>query len=234
VLRFLTSPVELIGDQRGHVREVVVARNELVAEGGALRARDTGARERVSAGLVLRAIGYRGTPLAGVPFDERHGVIPNEGGRVRDPDGAPGAAAAADAAPGASASAAAGAAPGAGAGEYVVGWIKRGPTGVIGTNKRDAQETVDAIFEDLAAGRLRAPGAPDPEQVEALLRAARPDLVSYEGWSEIDRHERERGEPVGRPRVKLTRVEEMLRVAAAESPDEPDARVCQTAHDARR
>jgi ferredoxin/flavodoxin---NADP+ reductase len=89
---------------------------------------------------------------------------------------------------------------------------------VIGTNKKDAQETVDAIFEDLAAGRLHSPPAPDPAELEETLRARQPDLVSYAGWSEIDRHERERGESEGRPRVKLTRSEEVLRVAADELP----------------
>jgi len=91
---------------------------------------------------------------------------------------------------------------------------------VIGTNKRDAQETVDAIFADLAAGRLPDPPAPDASEVERTLRARQPELVTYEGWSEIDRHERTRGESAGRPRVKLTRVEELLRVAAEEQPEE--------------
>ncbi len=104
-------------------------------------------------------------------------------------------------------------------GEYVVGWIKRGPTGVIGTNKKDAQETVDAILEDIAAGLLPEPPAPDPAALLETLRARQPELVTYDGWSEIDRHERARGEPAGRPRVKLTRIEEMLRVAADERPE---------------
>jgi ferredoxin--NADP+ reductase len=142
---------------------------------------------------VLRAIGYRGLALPGVPFDESRAVIRNDGGRVLGDDGPL-------------------------PGEYTVGWIKRGPTGVIGTNKKDAQETVDAIFEDLAAGRLHEPPAPDPAELDETLRARQPELVTYDGWSEIDRHERERGEPTGRPRVKLTRIEEMLRVAADETP----------------
>jgi ferredoxin--NADP+ reductase len=158
---------------------------------------------------VFRAIGYRGIPLPGVPFDERAGVIPNEGGRVLDPaSGAP--------------------LPG----EYVVGWIKRGPSGVIGTNKKDAQETVDAMLADLsrrppsvhtrqrqtpprrcAAGAIapRSPRTPDAGAVEALLRSRQPELVTYSGWEAIDRHERALGEPAGRPRVKLTRIEELLR-----------------------
>jgi ferredoxin--NADP+ reductase len=203
-LRFLLSPVELIADEQGRVGAVAMVHNELVPEpDGTLRARPTDERETIAAGLVFRAIGYRGVPLPGVPFDERRGVIPNEGGRVTD--------------------------PGSGAvlpGEYVVGWIKRGPTGVIGTNKKDAQETVDAINADLSSsgdGRtppLR-PRAPDPDTVRELFEARQPDLVTYDGWLEIDRHERARGEPEGRPRVKLTRIDEMLRVAASESPNSP-------------
>ena len=192
VLRFLLSPVELLPDEHGRVGAVRFARNELVSGAeGRLGAQPTGEHETIPAGLVMRAIGYRGIPLPGVPFDERRGVIPGEGGRVVGPEGRR-------------------------PGEYVVGWIKRGPTGVIGTNKKDAQDTVNAILEDLAAGALPEPPAPDPEELLATLRARRPELVTYAGWSEIDRHERERGEPTGRPRVKLTRIEEMLRVAAGE------------------
>ena len=202
VMRFLLSPVALLGDASGRVSGAELVRNELVPDDtGTLRARATEERERIDAGLVFRAIGYRGLPLAGVPFDERHGVIPNEAGRVTDPaTGAP--------------------CPG----EYVVGWIKRGPTGVIGTNKKDAQQTVDAILADLSArgngaGGVLAPEHPDAEAIERLLAARKPDLVPYEGWREIDRHERSHGERQGRPRVKLTRIEEMLRVAAAETPE---------------
>ncbi len=194
VLRFLLSPVELHAGPDGRVASVTLARNELVAgPNGTLRAQETGERETIAAGLVLRAIGYRGLALPGVPFDERRGVIRNDGGRVLGESGPL-------------------------RGEYTVGWIKRGPTGVIGTNKKDAQETVDAIFEDLAAGRLHDPPAPDPAELDQTLRERQPELVTYSGWSEIDRHERERGEPHGRPRVKLTRIEDMLRVAAEQSP----------------
>ncbi len=194
VLRFLLSPVEIHAGPDGRVGAVTLARNELVpGPDGTLRAQDTGERETIEAGLVLRAIGYRGLELPGVPFDERRGTIRNDRGRVLGEQGPL-------------------------RGEYTVGWIKRGPTGVIGTNKKDAQETVDAIFEDLAAGRLHDPPAPDPAELDETLRERQPDLVSYSGWSEIDRHERERGEPHGRPRVKLTRIEDMLRVAAEQSP----------------
>jgi ferredoxin/flavodoxin---NADP+ reductase len=208
VLRFLLSPTAFVPAERGRLGAVELVRNELVpAPGGGLRARATEGRESIPAGLAFRAIGYRGIPLPGVPFDERGAVIANEGGRVVDPSsGAP--------------------LPG----EYVVGWIKRGPSGVIGTNKKDAQETVDAMLADLSSLAARNGGAPagqatvhipsdpDPASVEQLLRARQPALVSYSGWEAIDRHERSLGEPAGRPRVKLTEIEDMLRVAASEAP----------------
>jgi ferredoxin--NADP+ reductase len=197
-LRFLRSPLALLADSGGRLGGVELTRNELVADdSGALRARATSAHETLQAGLLFRAIGYRGLPLPGVPFDEQRGLIPNREGRVTDPStGAP--------------------VPG----EYVVGWIKRGPTGVIGTNKKDAQQTVDALLADLApsanGSRRHEPDNPDAQAVERMLRERQPDLVPYVGWLEIDRHERSRGEESGRPRVKITRVDEMLRVAAAQ------------------
>jgi ferredoxin/flavodoxin---NADP+ reductase len=201
VMRFLLSPLEIFPEETGRVGSVELVRNELVPDdSGALRARATDERETIQTGLVFRAIGYRGLALPGVPYDERRGVIPNEGGRVTDP-----------------------ASDGAHAREYVVGWIKRGPSGVIGTNKKDAQQTVDAVLADLAARSNGSAGddspqSPDAQSIERLLLERKPDLVPYEGWREIDRHERARGEPQGRPRVKLTRIDEMLRVAAAEQP----------------
>jgi ferredoxin--NADP+ reductase len=203
VLRFLLSPTALVPDEHGRLGAVELVRNELVpASGGALRAQASDEYETIPAGLAFRAIGYRGIPLPGVPFDERGGVIPNAGGRVLDPQTG-------QAVPG----------------EYVVGWIKRGPSGVIGTNKKDAQETVDAMLADLLPGgevlaTTHAPQQPDAAAVENMLRERQPELVTYAGWTEIDKHERALGEPAGRPRVKLTRIEEMLRVAASQSPAE--------------
>ncbi len=192
VLRFLASPVEIVGSER--VEGVRIARNELVAdESGAIRARATDAEELIPCGLVFRSIGYRGTALAGVPFDEAGAVIPNDRGRVLA-DGEPVR------------------------GEYVVGWIKRGPTGIIGTNKRDAQETVDLLLEDLDAGRLLDPADPDRESLDALIAERRPDAVSYAGWQAIDEAERTAGEPQGRPRVKLCSFEELLEAARGSAP----------------
>ncbi len=207
VLRFLLSPAAFLPDEHGRLGAVELIRNRLVpAPAGGLRAEATTERETIRAGLAFRAIGYRGIPLPGVPFDERSAVIPNRAGHVLDP--ASGATL---------------------AGEYVVGWIKRGPSGVIGTNKKDAQETVDAMLTDLLPpsdgdgarsepGAAHIPAAPDAAAVEALLRSRQPELVTYSGWEAIDRHERALGEPAGRPRVKLTRIEQLLEVAAAEGP----------------
>lgn len=190
-LHFLVSPQEILGKER--VEGLRVVANELYAsEDGGLRARTRGEADTLPVGLVFRAIGYQGVPLAGVPFDPMAAVIPNEGGRIVDPAGA-------------------GPLPG----EYVVGWIKRGPRGIIGTNKPDAQETVRALLEDLAAGRLAKEEVPGRHVLERLLAERRQDLVSYEDWQLIDLLERERGAERGdRPRLKFSRVEEMLAALA--------------------
>jgi ferredoxin--NADP+ reductase len=193
VLRFLRSPVEIRGD--GKVESIVLAVNELYRDdSGAIRARDTGKREELECGLVLRSIGYAGVPLEGLPFDERRAVVANEGGRVIDPDSG-------EQIPG----------------HYVVGWIKRGPSGVIGTNKKDAQETVDAIFADLAAGAVpeREPAEPG---IEEMLAERDADVVGYDGWRAIDEAEQERGRPQGRPRVKFCRIDEMVEASRSRAP----------------
>jgi ferredoxin/flavodoxin---NADP+ reductase len=190
-LRFLRSPVEVLGENgEGCVSGLRVVRNRIEPDAsGRLRAVSTGEEEVIQCGLVLRSIGYRGNPLPGVPFDERRGLIANAGGRVTGEDGEP--------------------LPG----EYAVGWIKRGPSGVIGTNKKDAADTVARVVEDAEAGRLNEPPSPDGEEVEGWLRESVPGLVTWEGWQAIDAHEQELGEPHGRPRVKLVRVPEMIAVA---------------------
>jgi ferredoxin--NADP+ reductase len=184
VLRFLRSPVAIRGD--GRVEAVEVRRNEIArASDGTLRARAVDdATETIRCGLVLRSVGYQAVPLPGVPFDERRFVLPNDRGRVLTPDGEP--------------------LPGV----YAVGWIKRGPTGILGTNKRDAEETVSHLAEDL--GALAPPPSPRREQIDALLAQRVPDLVTVEGWRAIDDHEREHGRREQRPRVKLTSREAML------------------------
>ncbi len=191
-LRFLRSPIEIQGE--GKVERIVVGRNELRRdETGRIRAMDTGERETIECGLVLRSIGYKGIPIEGVPFDERAGTISNEGGRVTD-DG--------DRVPGL----------------YAVGWIKRGPSGVIGTNKKDAQETVDNIFADLEAGAMpEAELAGDRGSIEALLNERKPDHVTFEGWQAIDAAEVEAGKTHGRPRVKLSRVDELVEASKAKT-----------------
>ena len=185
VLRFLASPVEIVGD--GRVEKVVIGRNELVDEGGTLRAKDTGEREELECGLVLRSVGYTGIPIEGVPFDRKRGLILNEGGRVLDSHNA-----------------------GHRVGHYTAGWIKRGPSGVIGTNKKDALETVQHLLAEIASGTLLDPASPEPSAVEELLAERGVRFVSFEDWQAIDRAEVGRGEPHGRPRVKFVRIEEML------------------------
>ncbi|MBC7630668.1 MAG: 4Fe-4S ferredoxin, partial [Flavobacterium sp.] len=183
VFRFATSPIELLGP--GQVTGVRVRRNELVTMDGVVRPVPTDEVETIATGLVLRSIGYRGVAVAGVPFDELAGVIPNVGGRVTDA-----------------------------AGTYAVGWIKRGPSGFIGTNKSCAQETVDHLVADFNAGALSAPLAPARE-IHDLVRARTSRSIGLSGWRAIDRAEQQAGARQGRPRRKLTRVDSLL--AAAES-----------------
>jgi ferredoxin/flavodoxin---NADP+ reductase len=187
-LRFLVSPVALEGDAAGRVQAMRLVRNELVATAtGTLQAQPTGMEETTPVGLVFRSVGYRGVALAGVPFHESWGVILNDRGRVLD---------AATRQPL--------------VGEYTAGWIKRGPTGVIGTNKPDAAETVACMMEDLAAGATLAPGEPGREAIERLVRERQPKFVSWADWRRLDAVEVERGRAADRPRVKFTRLEDML------------------------
>jgi len=175
-LRFCVSPVQILGE--GKVEAIEVVRNSLVAgEDGQIRAVPTDDTEVIPCGLVLRSVGYRGVALPGVPFDERRGVIPNVEGRV---EGQPRV--------------------------YAAGWIKRGPSGVIGTNKKDAAETCERLLEDGAAGLLQSEGG----DLERLLRQRGAEFVEYAGWQAIDAHERALGTPRGRPRVKLTSWDELL------------------------
>jgi ferredoxin--NADP+ reductase len=187
-IRFLLSPTELIGDESGQVVKMTLVQNELYAtEAGTLRPRATDRFEELPVGLVFRSIGYQGVPLPGVPFNDSWGVILNEKGRVLNPDTQKHLL-----------------------GMYTAGWIKRGPTGVIGTNKPDAGETVSCMLEDLQAGKMLAPEYPEPDKALAMIRARQPRFVSYDDWRRIDALEVARGETEGRPRVKFTSVDEIM------------------------
>jgi ferredoxin--NADP+ reductase len=177
VFRFFESPVAILGEER--VEGIELVRNELDANE---RAVPTDEHETLPCGLVFRSVGYKGVELPGVPFDERSGTIPSEGGRV---------------------------APGV----YCAGWIKRGPTGVIGTNKKDATETVELLLEDAAAGRLEPKPDASAAAVDALLAERGVRVVEYAGWTAIDELERAAGENAGRPRVKLCTWEALIEAA---------------------
>ncbi len=194
-LRFLASPVELIGEG-GKVTAIKIERNELVAdERGNPKAKGTGKFETVKVGLVLRSVGYRGVPIPGVPFDTKSGHIPNKDGRVLE-------------------SSTGAVKPG----EYVVGWAKRGPSGLIGTNRADSVATVKSMLEDAAAKPASGP-ASDPSALPALLaqRGIRP--ISFADWKKLDAMELERGRAKGKCRDKFCDVGEMVKALdAAPSP----------------
>ena len=184
-LRFRASPVAILGDER--VEGIELAHNRLEPdERGSVRAVATDEREAFPCGLVFRSVGYRGIGIPGVPFDERTGTMPNADGRVLDESGNP--------------------IPGL----YCAGWIKRGPTGVIGTNKKDATETVERLLEDARESRLPARAGGTIDEVLADRDA---EVVMYAGWEAIDALERSRGEPHGRPRVKLCSWDDLLAAA---------------------
>jgi ferredoxin--NADP+ reductase len=186
VFRFAASPRSIEEDGDGRVAGVVLVRNELVADdGGVVRAAPTSDSETVATGLVLRSIGYRGVAVAGLPFDTGSATVPHVSGRV---DGMPGT--------------------------YVAGWIKRGPSGFIATNRSCAQETVDALVADANAGLLVEPRATSSELrrlVEDRVAAA----IDLRGWRAIDAAERADGRREGRPRRKIVRLDAMLEAASA-------------------
>ncbi len=183
-LRFRRSPVELSGSEC--LESVRLEVNELDgAPGLGVSATGTGVFEDLPAGLLLRSVGYRGRPLPGVPFDAARSVIPNFRGRVLDAERG-------DPVPGL----------------YTVGWIKRGPSGVIGSNKADAMETVATMAED--ARREIRPRDAQSEAVTLLLRERGVSFVDFRGWEILDAFEVAAGEPLGRPRVKVTSVDRML------------------------
>ena len=190
-IRFCVSPTELV-EADGRVGAVKLIQNDLVLDDrGQLKAVATEREEVIPAGLVFRSVGYRGQPLPDVPFNDSWGTILNEGGRAVD--------AAGDQV----------------VGLYTAGWIKRGPSGVIGTNKTCAQETVGLMMQDLQANRLFEPSAPSAEAALKLIQSRQPDFVSFADWKKIDEAEVAKGLASDRPRVKFTRVTDMLEVARA-------------------
>ncbi|MET0816201.1 MAG: FAD-dependent oxidoreductase [Solirubrobacteraceae bacterium] len=183
-LRFLRSPLELLGEgESGHVTGMRIVHNRIEAGAdGSLRAVPTDREEVIPCGLVIRSIGYSGVPFGDLPFDERRGLIRNVGGRVSEDDGT------------------------VHPGQYVAGWIKRGPSGVIGTNKKCASESTALIAADADAGTLPEPAL---EPTFEWVRERAPHAIDWEGWLAIDEHEKRLGEESGRPRVKLVTADDL-------------------------
>jgi ferredoxin--NADP+ reductase len=187
-VRFLVSPVELVGDASGKIVKMKLVRNTLVkSDTGALSAKATEQFEELPVGLVFRSVGYRGTALPGVPFNDRAGTILNEKGRVLDPNTKqplPGL--------------------------YTSGWIKRGPSGIIGTNKPDSVETAMNMLDDLSRGAVLHPSCPDAASIEKFVRERQPQFFTFDDWLKLDKLELANGAQQGRPRVKFTSVKDML------------------------
>ena len=192
-LRFRASPVEIIGEE-GRVKALRIEKNKLVSDGkGGVKSVGTGEFETLPVGLVLRSVGYRGIPVPGVPFDEKAGRIANVAGRVTE---------------------SAGGAPLTG--EYVVGWAKRGPSGLIGTNRADSVATVALMLEDWQAKKFpeRTVDA-DPGSIVKLLEGKGAALVTFAQWKELDKLELAAGAAHGKIREKFTRVEDMISALAS-------------------
>jgi ferredoxin--NADP+ reductase len=188
-MQFLWSPVE-ITTHNGHVTGVVMERNTLVDDGnGSVKAVGTGARRTIACGIVLRSVGYRSVALPDVPFDEKRGLIPNTDGRVIDM---------ANKTPIER--------------TYVVGWAKRGPSGIIGTNKPDSVATVASMKADWEGLNGIADQYRDGAAVDALLRSRSNQVVTYGDWQKLDAYETTRGNAHGRPRAKVVDVAEMLQI----------------------
>ncbi len=188
-IRFLVSPTEILGDAAGQVRAIRLVKNRLVrSAAGRLSAEPTDEVEEIPVDMVFRSVGYRGVPIVGLPFDDRRGLVPNIQGRVVDS-----------------------ATETTVTGIYVSGWIKRGPSGVIGTNKPDAAETAAVMLEDLStiprAGRPRL-------DVATLTKERGIRAISFADWERIRTVEEEHGHEMHRPRVKFTTVQEMLQTLA--------------------
>ncbi|GAB4138816.1 MAG: FAD-dependent oxidoreductase [Planctomycetota bacterium] len=189
--RFLTSPVAIGGERR--LSSVTLRRQELALDStGTPRPKPTDEVETIDVDLLFKAIGYRGVPVEGMPFDERRGIFPTEGGRLlREPGGA------------------------VMPGHYAVGWCKRGPSGLIGTNSLDSKATVEAMMEDLKAGAVPRPQEGD---LAEILRERGIDAVSWEDWARLDAWEQEQGRVRGKARHKQASVEELMATIRALRP----------------
>ena len=181
VLKFFKSPVEILG--KGRVQSVTFEKNQLTGEPNAQKVRGTGVKESIECGIVFRSVGYQGVPVKGLPFQPSAGVIPNQKGRIMDSEQVY-------------------------TGLYAAGWIKRGPTGIIGTNKADSDETVKSLIEDMP--QLIPCTEPSSEAVTQLLKSREVRVVTFNEWKKIDAAEIERGVKIGKPREKFVRVSGML------------------------
>lgn len=193
IMRFCSSPVELLGTERVEGMKIVRNRLSLDAQGN-VKAQATEQTEILPVGLVFRSVGYKGVALPDVPFDAKQGTIPNDKGRVLLKQGGEVLC-----------------------GDYVVGWIKRGPSGIIGTNKPDSIETANCLLEDLRAGMVWSPEHPEAHAIEDLLRERGVRSVSYAEWLKLDEIERQRGAEQGRPRHKFTDIASMLQALEAQT-----------------
>ncbi|RSZ65166.1 pyridine nucleotide-disulfide oxidoreductase [Corynebacterium hylobatis] len=182
-LHFFESPVEILGED-GRVVGLKTERTELDGTG---QVRGTGRFTTWDLQSVYRAVGYRSEAVDGVPFDAERAVIPNDGGRVLDPETGE-----------------------AVRGLYATGWIKRGPVGLIGNTKSDAKDTTTMLLEDFTSGRLSAPAHPEPAAVTELLEARGIAVTTWEGWHNLDAAERSLGEAEGRERKKIVEWDEMV------------------------
>ena len=179
--QFLRSPVELVGTDR--IEKVVIEHNQLSGEPFKQSARGTGDRYELETGILFRSIGYRGIEMPGVPFHDSWGVFPNENGRITDNDAVVPQL-------------------------YTAGWIKRGPSGIIGTNRACAVETVKSLLADI--DQLDGDNKPGRNQLFSLLDKRDVRYINYQQWKAIDQAEVTRGESKQKPREKFTSVEDML------------------------
>ncbi len=182
-IHFLKSPVSLLGNSR--VEKLILEKNVLSGEANNQKAKGTGVKEELPCGIFFRSVGYKGVAISGVPFDETKGTFPNKEGRLLNNGQVA-------------------------LGLYAAGWIKRGPSGVIGTNKPDSEETVKKILED--APQLKPCVTPDTNALKDFLKKKGLRPVSFEDWKKIDAAEIERGILSGKPREKFVKKEDMLKI----------------------